>query len=235
MKLSKLFFVIILLSMCSLVVTAQEKEDMTKEEWQNEINSLTAKKDSLNKTMLSLKTDIANLNQTDKGLQSYDDCINDVYSMLGATKNDVDNFRSELNGLASKIGGKEPEKNDKQTELDAMKKNKISALPEFFDKVHNQLQRELDAWIVVPPEVNYAVIKGDCLWNIAKKKEFYANGFAWPIIYKSNRDEIKDPNLIFPKQIFRIPNLSDEEIDKYNKIRKNYKPAPPSQSMAKSN
>jgi gas vesicle protein len=27
-----------------------------------------------------------------------------------------------------------------------MKKNKISALAEFFDKVHNQLQRKLDAW-----------------------------------------------------------------------------------------
>jgi hypothetical protein len=47
-----------------------------------------------------------------------------------------------------------------------------------------------------------------------------------PNIYKANRDKIKDPNLIFPKQVFKIPNLTDEEKAKYDKIRKNYKPAP---------
>ena len=83
--------------------------------------------------------------------------------------------------------------------------NKISALPEFFDKVHNRMQKALDEWIDAPPVISYTVVKGDCLWNIAKKKEHYGNGFAWPVIYKANRDKIKNPDLIYPDQVFSIP------------------------------
>ena len=151
--------------------------------------------------------------------------------MLGAKKADVDNFRKQLADLTSKIDGQVVPKADRQAELDAMKKNKISALPEFFDKVHNQLQRKLDAWVEAPTEINYTVVRGDHLWGIAKKKEHYANPFAWPVIYKSNRDQIKNPDLIFPKQIFKIPNLTEEEKSKYEKIKRNYKPAPPTQTQ----
>ena len=119
--------------------------------------------------------------------------------------------------LHAKINAQEEPKADRQAELDAMKKNKISALQEFFDKVHNQLQRKLDAWVEAPKEINYTVVKGDHLWGIAKKKEHYTNPFAWPIIYKANRDQIKNPDLIFPKQNFKIPNLTEEE--KLNMIR----------------
>jgi len=104
--------------------------------------------------------------------------------------------------------------------------NKIRALPEFYTKVHVKLQADLDAWIEKPAVISYSVVRGDCLWNIAKKKEHYGNGFAWPIIYKANRDQIKDPDLIYPKQVFKIPPLTEEEKAKYEKIRANYKPAP---------
>ena len=112
-----------------------------------------------------------------------------------------------------------------------MKKNKISALPEFFDIVHNQLQRKLDAWVVLPKEIDYTLVKGDCLWNIAKKKEHYSNGFAWPIIYNANREQINNPDLIYPKQIFTIPNLTQDEIVKYDKIKRDYKPSPLNQAQ----
>jgi hypothetical protein len=46
------------------------------------------------------------------------------------------------------------------------------------------------------------------------------------MIYNANRDEIKNPDLIYPAQVFKIPNLTDEESEKYDKIRANYKPAP---------
>ena len=233
MKIYKLLFAGMLFFFLSASIFAQSDrtKDMTKEEWQNEMNRLSAEKVSLTSELNSLKTEVANLKKMRDGLQTYDDCINDLYAMVGATKADVDNFRKQLADLTSKIDGRQEPKADRQAELDAMKKNKISALPEFFDQVHNQLQKKLDDWVEKPKELNYTVVKGDCLWNIAKKKEHYANPFAWPIIYKSNRDQIKNPDLIFPKQIFKIPNLTEDERAKYDKIRRNYKPAPPTQSQ----
>ncbi len=49
----------------------------------------------------------------------------------------------------------------------------------------------------------YTVVKGDCLWNIAKK--FYGSGNQYSRIYNANKDQIKNPNLIYPGQVLTIP------------------------------
>lgn len=211
-----------------LSVSAFAQEDLTKEEWQNQMNTLNEQKQSLTRERDSLQAAVNTLKTTN--VQNYDDCINELYASLGVTRGDVDNFRRMVSELNGRIMRKESPKTQRQTELDSLKRMKISALPEFFDKVHNQMQRSLDAWNDIPAEKNYTVVRGDCLWNIAKKKDVYNNAFAWPKIYQANRDQIKNPDLIFPKQIFKIPNLTEDEKAQYNKMRRNYKPAPPRQT-----
>lgn len=49
----------------------------------------------------------------------------------------------------------------------------------------------------------YTVASGDTLWGIAE--QWYGDGSLWPRIFAANTDQIADPNLIFPNQIFRIP------------------------------
>ena len=50
----------------------------------------------------------------------------------------------------------------------------------------------------------YTVVKGDCLWNIAKK--FYGNGSKYTLIYNANKDVVGgNPNLIYPGQVLTIP------------------------------
>lgn len=50
----------------------------------------------------------------------------------------------------------------------------------------------------------YTVVKGDCLWNIAKR--FYGNGSKYSVIYNANRSVIGgNPNLIYPGQVLTIP------------------------------
>ncbi|VAW67180.1 hypothetical protein MNBD_GAMMA09-3042 [hydrothermal vent metagenome] len=51
---------------------------------------------------------------------------------------------------------------------------------------------------------SYEVIGGDNLWNISGKDSIYANPYQWPMIYKANRDKIKDADLIYPGQVFDI-------------------------------
>jgi nucleoid-associated protein YgaU len=225
MKFSKYFLGIFsLILIFSFSMLAQEKEKMTKEEWEAEMGRLKTQKESLTTEIGTLNTDIANLKS--QNIQSYDDCMNELYTMLGVSKSDIDNYRTAVNELNGKIGRKEGPKADRQKDLNALKMNKISALPEFFDKVQNQMQKDLDSWVEEPTVKNYEVVKGDCLWRIAQKPEHYGNGFAWPIIYKANRDEIKNPDLIYPKQNFKIPNLTEDEKAKYEKLKMNYKPAP---------
>ena len=54
----------------------------------------------------------------------------------------------------------------------------------------------------------YEVIPGDCLSKIAEK--FYGDQ-RWPVVFCANKKEIKDPDLIFPGQRFRLP-LPGEEV-----------------------
>lgn len=61
---------------------------------------------------------------------------------------------------------------------------------------------------------SYSVVRGDSLWKISGKDEVYANPYQWPLIYKTNRDKIKDADLIYPGQVFDIDqNASASEID----------------------
>lgn len=54
-----------------------------------------------------------------------------------------------------------------------------------------------------PKTKTYTVKKGDTLWGIAKK--YYGNGAKYTQIYNANKDKIKNPNLIYPGQVFTIP------------------------------
>lgn len=61
---------------------------------------------------------------------------------------------------------------------------------------------------------SYSVVRGDNLWNISGKDEVYADPYQWPLIYKTNRDKIKDADLIHPGQVLDIDqNASASEID----------------------
>jgi uncharacterized coiled-coil protein SlyX len=220
-------FLVALVSLVFLLsLSTFAQEEMTVEEWEAEMTRLTGKKQALMSEIEALNADMDNLNATLSGLQDPEECIDELYALVGATRSDVENFRKAVNELDGKIKRKESPKADRQADLDALKMNKISALPEFFDKVHNKMQRALDEWIDAPPVISYKVVRGDHLWGIARKKEHYGNGFAWPVIYKANRDKIKNPDLIYPDQVFQLPPLTQEEKDKYERLRRNYKPAP---------
>ena len=199
MKITKyLISILALMLLFSVAIIAQEEEkDMTTDEWNAEMSRLHEQDSTLSEQVTSMQADIDKMKSTQ--IQSYDDCMNELYAMVGATKSDVDNFRQAVAELSGKIDRKEGPKADRQKDLNALKTNKISALPEFFDKVQNQMQSALDAWVEAPTEQMYTVVKGDYLWKIAKKKDYYGNGFAWPNIYKANKDKIKNPNLIYPK------------------------------------
>jgi LysM repeat protein len=52
---------------------------------------------------------------------------------------------------------------------------------------------------------SYTVEKGDSLSKIAQK--VYGKASLWRQIYEANQDNIKDPDLIYPGQVLRLPAL----------------------------
>lgn len=49
----------------------------------------------------------------------------------------------------------------------------------------------------------YTVLPGDTLSSIAQ--HWYGDGAQWPRLYEANRQQINNPNLIFPGQVLRVP------------------------------
>jgi len=61
---------------------------------------------------------------------------------------------------------------------------------------------------------SWTVAKGEHLWGISGEEEVYNIPEKWPLIYKSNLDQIKDADLIYPGQVLVIPRDSSQaDID----------------------
>ncbi len=57
--------------------------------------------------------------------------------------------------------------------------------------------------VVVPKIATTTVSRGDSLWRISHLT--YGAGTRYAVIYKANREQIRNPNLIYPGQIFVLP------------------------------
>lgn len=56
----------------------------------------------------------------------------------------------------------------------------------------------------------YEVVAGDNLWDISGKSDVYSDSFQWPLIYKANRDKIKDADLIYAGQSLDIDGSASQ-------------------------
>jgi nucleoid-associated protein YgaU len=66
------------------------------------------------------------------------------------------------------------------------------------------VQRQLDANTVMIPEVNTAIVsRGENLWSISRR--VYGRGVRYTVIYNANEEQIRNPNLIYPGQVFVLP------------------------------
>jgi nucleoid-associated protein YgaU len=57
--------------------------------------------------------------------------------------------------------------------------------------------------VVVPKISTTTVSRGDSLWRLSQVS--YGAGTRYAVIYKANRGQIRNPNLIYPGQVFVVP------------------------------
>ncbi len=78
--------------------------------------------------------------------------------------------------------------------------------------------KELDVAAVQPEtetiKGSYVVKKGESLWKISAKQSVFGDPFRWPLLFKANRDQIADPDLIEVKQDLQFrKNYDPEEVE----------------------
>ena len=56
----------------------------------------------------------------------------------------------------------------------------------------------------------YTIRRGDSLSKIAKAH--YGNAMKYPFLFEANREVIKNPDLIYPGQVIRIPKLEETAV-----------------------
>lgn len=63
----------------------------------------------------------------------------------------------------------------------------------------------IEASRVQQQTVSYTVRRGETLPQIAARTEIYNDSSLWPLIYRANRDQIRDPKQLWPGQVLKIP------------------------------
>lgn len=67
---------------------------------------------------------------------------------------------------------------------------------------------QADAPAAAASPVTVTVQPGFTLWGIAQER--YGDGVMYVQVFEANRDKIKDPNLIYPGQVFSVPETASE-------------------------
>lgn len=183
------------------------------QQFQASVADLQAKFNALDQDVQNLKS---NLDQTNAAIKN---CRETYYSLIGATDADIAAFRQRLGVLEGKIRSMQrlsddelAEKTDEikglEDELNQMRMNKISVLPEFYSRII-QDARDIKGLYREKKIKSYTVgtwsENRDCLWNIAGKAEIYGDPFQWPKIWQGNTDQIKNPDIIHPGQVLTLP------------------------------
>jgi len=159
-----------------------------------------------------LRAELADLNQ------QLADTWKEIYAALGTTEAEVAEFMRRLDAIENRVNElakMRPEvllENAKEldqlaAQIAAMRSEKPARLSKAkarLDDLAGRIQRLKDS-LPKPQHDMYSVLRGDYLWKISGKKEIYADPWKWMRIYSVNRHEIKNPDLIYPQQQFRIP------------------------------
>lgn len=216
---SKILFILsfgLLLAALSSPALAQEKMSMDQyrqqlAEWQKREADAKAAIPPVDAEIAALKAELASLDQQIS--KEWDD----IYAMIGTDRAGVEAYRNDLKSLEAEVDGlmalspeelfkRRAEIDALQARLDEMKKSKISVLSEMQDTIARIEGKLTQLRSRMPKAIysEYNVQRGDYLWRISGKQDIYGDPYQWMRIYSYNRDQIKDPDLIYPNQTFKI-------------------------------
>lgn len=136
------------------------------------------------------------------------DCEAELYALVGATKEQVADYRRKFDEAESYINSRSSSPDDaSKNYYNSISASKIRCLPEFSDRFVS-LKNIVDNYVPVKTEKisvdEYIVAEGDNLTSIAL--QLYGTSSSWKLIWEANKTEIDDPDSLYPGQILKIPS-----------------------------
>lgn len=204
----------------SLSSVAQAQEDkMTREEYVAQMADLQQRETAAKQQIEMLNGQIDDLNRQLASVDLAIDDLNDqIRTLVDASDTQINAFGSRLDAIIGQLEGllslapevliqRKGEAKALTIEFEDMKSSKIAAIPEMAEKLAriDALLSQIKARIAQPVTIDYTVERGDNLWSIAKKESVYDDPYMWPRIYRANKEDIKDPDIIFPEQTLAVP------------------------------
>lgn len=222
MKIKSIYTVVLLmlvLAVSSVYAQTYNYEEMTQEqynaylaEWQGKLEAAQSGIDAENTEITALQKELDELQASiDSEWDAMLQAASSDKPAFDAFGQDLNNLKGDASGMMNmspeEIYSKMNEVDELQARLDEMKKNPFAATADNDANI-NAIQSMIDqakqkGAAAVPP--SYTVMRGDYLWKIAANEDIYGDAYAWMRIYTSNKDQIKNPDLIYPNQVFQIP------------------------------
>jgi DNA repair exonuclease SbcCD ATPase subunit len=230
------------LALAALLLTvgvASAQEEMTKDQWQEEMNRYTQLRNEIQAKVTSLTTQIGELQgQSTKLDEDLKKCMDELYALVGSDAEKAAAYRAEIEAAENQANdlmrlsdadlmARSGEVDELAAKVKSLWENKLSLIPEFWDRLTalNEKVKSLQNTIAGAGKtytVGTWARDRDCLWNISKKSDIYNNAWMWPKIWQGNRDQIKDPDVIHPGQKLKIPTAGDMTAEEKSAARSYY-------------
>lgn len=218
------------------LATAQE---MNKEQWQQEVNKYTQQRTELGDKMKALTNSVESLkSQSGKLDGDYAKAMDELYGLVGSDATKAAEFRQQVdysenaaNDLMrlsdADLVARESEVNDLETKVRGLWSDKLSLIPEFWDRLTAVNEKITSLKTTLSNQIKTYTVgtwqrDRDCLWNISKKKDIYNNAWLWPKIWQGNRDQIKDPDVIKTGWKLKIPKGNELNAEEKSAAKKYY-------------
>ena len=220
---SKIFFVLaaIAITISTTNVTAVfAQERLRYDEYQQQLAEWQQREETAQARIQEYEDIIAGLRDRLDNLNSrIGDTEDAIWRAFGMTERQFNSYIAELEGLRRQIQGllnldpaelfrQQDEVRDALSRIDELSDSRAARHPQAREilndlrRLRGRLENALEN--AQPAFDSYSVVRGDCLWRISRKPDVYNDPFQWIRIYTKNRDVIKDPDLIYPGQEFKI-------------------------------
>jgi nucleoid-associated protein YgaU len=220
----------LLISVLAMVLTVGLlAQELPKEEWQKQMNELTAKRDDLQAKLSEVEKAIEEADgMLAEKTEALENCNDELKALVGdyeASLNAIDSKLTSLSSLSNQgLMERKGELDEAAKMIAAAKMNPLAKVPKYanklsdFDQRLEALRKALAGSAMMYTVGTWAKDR-DCLWNIAKKPKIYDNAFLWPKIWQANRNQIKNPDIIHPGQKLTVPPKADLSSEEKSAVR----------------